>query len=233
MGVQLARRLFTVAEYHKMAEAGILSEDDRVELLEGEIVAMSPIGSRHAGTVKRLLDQFIPLQGARRVILSVQDPIRLGEYSEPQPDLALLRPRADFYASSHPGPEDVLLIIEVADQSAAVDREVKVPLYARWGIPEVCWWIWAAGARRTESRGRAATPQKLPLACGESSCHKPSPICASWWRTSWADRTSLKAVGRADFSGSAAPGGDGRIKRWRAPKGVAEKGSGVFVSRAT
>jgi Uma2 family endonuclease len=137
MGVQLLKRLFTVAEYHKMAEAGILGEDDRVELLNGEIVAMSPIGSRHAGTVKRLLDQFIPLQGARRVILSVQDPIRLGEHSEPQPDLALLKPRPDFYASSHPGPEDVLLAVEVADQSAAVDREVKVPLYARWGIPEV------------------------------------------------------------------------------------------------
>jgi len=136
MGVQLARRLFTVAEYHKMAEAGILSEDDRVELLEGEIVAMSPIGSRHAGLVNRL-NRLFSQRAGDQVVVSVQNPVRLGGYSEPQPDLALLRPRADFYTSSHPGPEDVLLVIEVAETSAAVDREVKVPLYARFGVPEV------------------------------------------------------------------------------------------------
>jgi Uma2 family endonuclease len=136
MGVQLARRLFTVAEYHKMAEAGILSEDDRVELLEGEIVAMSPIGSRHAGLVNRL-NRLFSQRAGDQVVVSVQNPVRLGGYSEPQPDLALLRPRADFYTSSHPGPEDVLLAVEVAETSAAVDREVKVPLYARFGVPEV------------------------------------------------------------------------------------------------
>jgi Uma2 family endonuclease len=143
MGVQLARRLFTVAEYHKMAEAGILSEDDRVELLEGEIVAMSPIGSRHAGLVNRL-NRLFSQRAGDQVVVSVQNPVRLGGYSEPQPDLALLRPRADFYTSSHPGPEDVLLAVEVAETSAAVDREVKVPLYARFGVPEV-WLVDLAG----------------------------------------------------------------------------------------
>jgi Uma2 family endonuclease len=143
MGVQLARRLFTVAEYHKMAEAGILSEDDRVELLEGEIVAMSPIGSRHAACVDRLT-QYLVVQVRGRAIVRVQSPIRLGEHSEPQPDLALLKPRPDFYASSHPGPEDVLLVVEVAETSAAGDREVKVPMYARFGVPEV-WLVDLAG----------------------------------------------------------------------------------------
>ncbi|MDR7555353.1 MAG: Uma2 family endonuclease [Armatimonadota bacterium] len=137
MATPLLKRLFTVAEYHRMGEAGILGEDDRVELIEGEIVEMAPIGSRHAGTLKRLLDKFIPLQAAGRIILSVQDPIDLGERSEPQPDLILLKPRSDFYASSHPGPEEALLVVEVAETSPAYDREVKLPLYARAGIPEV------------------------------------------------------------------------------------------------
>ncbi len=138
MAVGIRRRLFTVAEYHRMGEAGILSEDDRVELLEGEIVAMSPVGSRHAACVKRLVRWF-SREGGDRVIVGVQDPVQLGEHSEPQPDLTLLKPRADFYADSHPGPEDILLLVEVAETSAAVDRELKVPLYARWGIPEV--WV--------------------------------------------------------------------------------------------
>jgi len=136
MTVQLVRRLFTVADYHKMAEAGILGEDDRVELLNGEIVAMSPIGSRHAACVDRLT-QYLVVRVAGRAIVRVQNPIRLGEHSEPQPDVALLKPRPDFYAEAHPGPEDVLLVVEVAETSAAVDREVKVPLYARFGVPEV------------------------------------------------------------------------------------------------
>src|ERR1700675_3419950 len=119
MAVQLLKRLFTVVEYHRMAEAGILGEDDRVELLEGEVVQMSPIGSRHASCVKRLVDIFIPLQVGRKVILSVQDPIELGEHSEPQPDLTVLKPRPDFYAKAHPGPADVFLVLEVAETSAA------------------------------------------------------------------------------------------------------------------
>ncbi len=135
MALQLQRRLFTVAEYHRMAEAGILQEDDRVELIEGEIVAMNPIGSRHAAAVDRLT-RLLTQAAGERAIVRVQSPVQLGERSEPQPDLALLKPRPDFYAGAHPGAEDVLLLVEVADASADYDRQVKLPLYARAGVPE-------------------------------------------------------------------------------------------------
>jgi Uma2 family endonuclease len=141
------KRLFTVEEYYRMAEAGILTEDDRVELLEGEITAMSPLGSRHAGCVNRLSNSlFEALHG--RALVAVQNPIRLSPRSEPQPDLTLLRPRADSYASAHPGPEDVLLLVEVAESSAGYDRDTKLPLYARSGISE-CWLV-DLEARRVE-----------------------------------------------------------------------------------
>jgi Uma2 family endonuclease len=139
MSVELRRHRFTVEQYRRMAEAGIFSEDDRVELLEGEIVRMNPIGSPHAGCVKRLNSLFAQRLGLR-VVIGVQDPLRLGDYSEPEPDLMLLRPRPDFYSESHPEPPDVLLIVEVAWSSLAEDRRVKVPLYARFGIPE-CWLV--------------------------------------------------------------------------------------------
>lgn len=143
MVVQLLRHRFTVADYHRMAEAGILPEDDRVELIDGEIMEMAPIGSRHAACVDRLA-QLLFEQIRRRAVVRVQSPIGVSERSEPQPDLALLRQRADFYAQAHPGPEDVLLVVEVAETSADVDREVKVPLYARAGVPEV-WLVDLAG----------------------------------------------------------------------------------------
>ena len=134
----ITRRRFTVDEYHRMAEAGILGEDDRVELLEGEIVEMSPIGWRHQACVNRLNQRLVPaLRG--RAIVQPQGPIRLGEDSAPQPDLVVLRPRADFYAEGGPGPGDVLWLIEVSDTSLRYDRDVKVPLYARHGVPEV--WV--------------------------------------------------------------------------------------------
>ena len=133
MAVQLFRRRFTVEEYHRMGQAGVFTEDDRVELIEGEIVDMTPIGSRHAASVGRLTHVFASIVGERAIVW-VQNPVRLGPDSEPQPDLALLRPRADFYAQAHPGPEDVLLVVEVVDTSAEYDRTVKLPLYARSGI---------------------------------------------------------------------------------------------------
>jgi Uma2 family endonuclease len=136
MTVQLVTYRFTVQDYHRMAEAGIFHEDDRLELLQGEIVEMPPIGPGHASGVNRLMNSFLPLQVSGKAIISVQNPIRLDEYSEPQPDLALLKPRPDFYAREHPGPQDVFLVVEVMDSSASYDREVKVPLYARFGIPE-------------------------------------------------------------------------------------------------
>jgi Uma2 family endonuclease len=136
MAVQILRRLFSVEDYYLMAKAGILKEDDRVELIEGEIVEMAPIGSRHAACLDRMTRLFSERVG-RQAIVRVQSPVRLGEHSEPQPDIALLRPRDDFYATAHPGPADVLLLIEVADTSIEYDREVKVSLYAQAGIGEV------------------------------------------------------------------------------------------------
>ena len=136
MSVQVAKRYFNVAEYYRMAEAGILSEDDRVELIEGEILKMNAIGSRHAACVNRLaslLNQSI----GHTAIVSIQNPVRLDDFSVPEPDIALLKWRDDFYALSLPAPADTLLVIEVADTSIDYDQSVKVPLYARSNIPEV------------------------------------------------------------------------------------------------
>lgn len=134
----VTRRPISVAEYHRMGEVGILGERDRVELIEGELVAMSPIGSYHQGTVNQLNHSLVQAVG-ERAIVSVQGPIRLDEFSEPEPDFALLKPRANFYRDSHPRPSDVLLLIEVADTSLNYDRAVKRALYARHAIPEL--WI--------------------------------------------------------------------------------------------
>ena len=146
-GVLPARRRFTVDEYYRMAAAGILHEDDRVELLEGEIVQMAPIGSRHAGCVITLDGWFNGLLGGRALV-SVQNPVRLSQHLEPQPDLMLLRPRVDNYRRGHPTAEDVLLLIEVADATPAYDRGTKLPLYARAGITEV--WIVDLDRERVE-----------------------------------------------------------------------------------
>jgi Uma2 family endonuclease len=137
MSVQLERRYFTVDEYSKMSEAGIFSPDDRVELIEGEIIKMSPIGSPHAACVDRIVNTSLVQLVGRGVIIRVQSPIILDDYSEPQPDITLLRSRPDFYAQGHPKSADVLLLIEVADSSVDIDRDVKIPLYAQSGIPEV------------------------------------------------------------------------------------------------
>lgn len=131
-----ARRRFTVDEYHRMAEAGILHEDDRVELIRGEIVEMSPIGGRHAACVREI-NHLLGRKLGEELRLDVQSPVRLDEQDAPQPDLAVIRARD--YGSSLPVPEDVLLLIEVSDTSLAYDRNVKLPLYGRSGIPEV--WI--------------------------------------------------------------------------------------------
>lgn len=139
MSIHLAKRLLTVAEYHKMAEVGILDEDDRVELINGEIIEMSPIGSMHTSRVKRIMRLFHNMPNVEKYLISVQDPISLGKYSEPEPDLAILYFRADFYEEKHPEPQDILLLIEVSDTSLGYDREVKKPLFAAAGIPEL--WI--------------------------------------------------------------------------------------------
>jgi Uma2 family endonuclease len=138
MATQQAPHLFTVDEYYRMGEAGILSEDARVELIEGEIIDMAPIGMRHALCVNRL-NQLLVLLLQGRAMVHVQNPLHLGDYSEPQPDIALLKQRDYSHDLHNPGPNDVLLAIEVSDTTLTFDRKVKVPLYARVGIPEV--WI--------------------------------------------------------------------------------------------
>lgn len=135
VAVELPTRRFTVEEYHRMGEAEILTDDDRVELIEGEVVEMSPIGAHHARCVDRLTALLVPaVQG--RAIVRVQGPVRIPPRFEPQPDLALLRWRDDFYPEPV-GPGDVLLVIEVAETSVGGDRRRKIPLYAAAGIPEV------------------------------------------------------------------------------------------------
>jgi Uma2 family endonuclease len=118
-----------------MRETGILKEDDRVELIDGEVRLMSPIGPLHAAIVNRLT-AFISRQVGDTVLLSVQNPIQLHDYTEPQPDLTLLQPRDDFYAHAHPRPDDVFLVIEIADTSIEYDRDEKIPHYAEAGIAE-------------------------------------------------------------------------------------------------
>ena len=136
MGAVAERRLFTRQEYHAMARAGILTEDDPVELLDGEIIRKMPSGPAHAGLIKRL-NRVLSALVKETAIVSVQDPLALDEYSEPEPDVMLLRPRPDFYYESHPMSQDVWLVIEVADTSLTADKEVNVPLYASHEVPEV------------------------------------------------------------------------------------------------
>ena len=136
MAVELKRHRFTRAEYHRMAETGILSPDARVELIDGEIVEMSPIGGPHVAAVDRLNRIFTRGVGDD-VIVRVQGPIALSNDGEPEPDVVLLRYREDFYADDHPSEEAVLLIVEVADTSESYDRRTKAPLYAQHGIPEL------------------------------------------------------------------------------------------------
>jgi len=145
MTIPLRRRRFTVDDYYRMAAAGVLGEDDRVELIDGEIIEMSPIGSRHSGYLNRLNRCFVRGVGERAVV-AVQNPVRVSDLSEPQPDIAVLAPRDDSYTAAHPRPADVLLLIEVADSSLLYDRELKAPLYALSGIRE--FWIVDVEARR-------------------------------------------------------------------------------------
>jgi hypothetical protein len=135
MSVEIAKRLFNVREYERMIEAGILTKYDRVELIEGEIVEISPIGPRRAACVSRLNAPFAPLQKfGRDTIVGVRSPVRLGDHSEPQPDISLLKWRDDFYGQGHPQASDVLLLIEVSDATLKYDRQIKVPhLRARGG----------------------------------------------------------------------------------------------------
>jgi Uma2 family endonuclease len=137
MVVQTKHR-FNVTEYYRMAETGVLPPDARVELLNGEIIDMSPIGPFHGG-VTNYLNQCFSAASRRRWLTSIQNPVRLDDHSEPQPDLMLLKPASDFYRKRHPKPEEVFLLVEVSDSTIESDHAEKIPAYGRAGIVEV--WI--------------------------------------------------------------------------------------------
>src|SRR5919199_3640667 len=179
MAVQLTRRRFTTAEYEQMGESGILREDDRVELIDGEVLEMSPIGRRHVACVLRL-ERLFGERFRDVALVSSQNPVALPPYDEPQPDVALLALRTDFYASALPGAADVRLLVEVADRSARYDRDVKVPRYAQAGIREV-WLVDLEHDRllayrdpagdgyqvvQTLRRGGGRSPPRLPRRAG-------------------------------------------------------------------
>jgi Uma2 family endonuclease len=138
MAAEVTKKLFTVNDYYSMAEAGIIGPDERVELVEGEIIQMSPIGHRHGVRVVRASTMFFEAFG-RKAVISTQGTLRLNKRTEFEPDLVVFKPRADFYASGRAKPADVLLVVEMADSSLSSDRKIKIPLYAASGIPEV--WI--------------------------------------------------------------------------------------------
>lgn len=137
----------TVNDYYRMGEAGILHEEDRIELIEGELIDMAPIGSNHAGIVAQLTSLLSVFAVGKAVVWS-QNPLRLNDHSVPQPDIMLLKPRPDFYKSTLPEPTDVLVLIEVSDSSLAYDRSTKLPLYARNGIQE--FWLVDLNAKFVE-----------------------------------------------------------------------------------
>jgi Uma2 family endonuclease len=167
---------FTTDEVERMVQVGILHEDDRLELLDGQLVEMSPIDPPHASCVNRLTRLFAALLTSNRATVSVQNHIVLNPHQAPQPDLAVVRYRADGYRGRHPGPADTLLVIEVADSSVAWDRERKLPLYAEAGVPEM--WLVNLPADvvevhrapegrgyaevRTARRGATIAPQAFP-----------------------------------------------------------------------
>ena len=131
-------RKFTVAEYYRMAEVGILKSDERVELIEGEIIVMPPIGPEHAWNVD-LTNEILVRHALERYYVRIQNPVRLSDLSEPEPDVALLRRRPEGYGAAHPTPADVLLVIEVAHSSLEYDRGIKAHIYGRSGVPET--WV--------------------------------------------------------------------------------------------
>jgi Uma2 family endonuclease len=175
MATEISKRLFTVDDYQRMAKAGILSEDDRVELVRGEVLAMAPINPPHNGAVLRASNALFSIV-QNRAIVSVQGSIVLSEYDQPQPDICLLRRRDDFYTSQHATPHDILLIIEVADSSLNYDRIVKLAVYAQSGVPEYwiadisndCVWVYSEiqeksySVTRKFNRGASLEPQLLP-----------------------------------------------------------------------
>lgn len=138
MTIQLDQRLLTVEEFNRMAEVGILGEDDRVELLNGQLINMSPSGSKHAACVEKITEALRQLLKGKAMVRS-QNPIELGLYSEPEPDIAIVQTKENYYADGHPISEEIFFLIEVSDSSLEKDRQVKLEIYARAKIRE--YWI--------------------------------------------------------------------------------------------
>ena len=147
MVIAAKKKLFTVDEYYEMARVGILTESDRVELIEGEIVEMSPIGSRHQAIVDELTYRSsLNAVGARARVSEFKGPLRLADITEPQPDVQLLVPRDDRYVGGHPTQLEALLVVEVSDTSLSYDRNYKSVIYSMRGVPEL--WILDVGRPR-------------------------------------------------------------------------------------
>lgn len=178
MSIELLKRRFDADEYQRMGRAGILTEDDRVELINGEILTMTPIGPRHNAAVNRANRALVGAVG-NHAIVQVQGSVRLDLSSEPQPDLVLLRPDPNFYASRLPGPSDILLIIEVAESSIEYDRKAKAGLYATAGIPE--YWLvdlTAGVVTRASAPSGEAYHRHQEHRAGESIAPDALPLCS-------------------------------------------------------
>lgn len=180
METEVIKKRFTVDEYHRMGDAGILRPEDRVELIDGEIIQMSPIGQRHAGRVNRAVAVFVKAFG-NRAVLSPQNPVQLSNWTEPQPDIVVFKPRSDFYEHKMPVPDDVLLLMEVSDTTLRFDLKIKLPFFAAAKIPEV--WIQDVNADVLhvfrEPAGNAYTIS-MQLKRGDTICPLALPdICLS------------------------------------------------------
>jgi Uma2 family endonuclease len=177
MPIELLKRRFDADEYQRMGRARILTEEDRVELINGEIITMTPIGPRHNAAVNRANRELVGAVG-NQAIVQVQGSVRLDLWSEPQPDLALLRPEPDYYASRLPGPADILLIIEVAESSADYDSDVKATLYATAGVRE--YWLADLTTRTVtsfSSPSGGVYQQRQQYRSGESIAPDALPLC--------------------------------------------------------
>ena len=147
MTASIIKRLINTEEYQDMAKTGLIKPDENTELIQGEIFTMSPVGSKHAAVVKLLSAKLFHLF-SNKFIISVQDPVHLNQWTEPQPDIALLKFQENYYADSHPQPENILLVIEVADTSYEYDHQIKKAIYANAGIPK--FWIVNLNENRIE-----------------------------------------------------------------------------------
>ncbi len=135
INISLPTYQFSVDAYHRLVEVGILNENDKVELIEGQIIQMTPIKSPHAACVDRLGD-LLRILFVKKSIVRSQNPITLGEHSEPEPDLAVVKYKADYYENAHPTPKEIYIAIEISQSTEQYDRTIKIPLYAKHGIPE-------------------------------------------------------------------------------------------------